>query len=67
MVWQAPKLVSLTFTGAQYDAYQTALGKARTRLRQAQETVDMVEELADKEIVALAAVLRNGIARNCGN
>jgi len=57
----APKLVSLTFTRTQYDAYQAALGNARTRLRQAQETVNMVAELADKEIVALAAMIRNGV------
>jgi hypothetical protein len=55
-----PKLVSLVFTGAQYEAFQVALRGAKSRLKQAQETVGMVKELADKEIVAIAAVLRNG-------
>ncbi len=57
----APRMVALTFTGAQYDAYQAALGAARTRLKQAGETVGMIEEFAaltDAEVVALAAEAR---------
>lgn len=54
----APKLVSLTFTGAQYEAYQEAIGKARTRLKMAGETIGMLEELADRDVVALAAMMR---------
>ncbi len=54
----APKLVSLTFTGAQYEAYQAALGKARTRLKMAQETIGMLDELSDRDVVAIAATLR---------
>ena len=56
----APRLVSLTFTGAQYEAYQVALGNARTRLKQAAETIAMLEELADSDVIAIGAVLRNG-------
>ena len=54
-----PKLISLVFTGDQYDAYQDALRGARTKLKQAAETIAMVRELEDRDIVALAAVLRN--------
>jgi len=60
-----PRLVSLTMTREQHEAYTEALGKARTRLRQAQETVDMVRELSEGEIVAIAAVVRNGSSQNC--
>jgi hypothetical protein len=56
----APRLVSYTLTGGQFDALQAAMGKARTRIKQAQELVGMVEELADRDIVAIAAVLHNG-------
>jgi ParB-like chromosome segregation protein Spo0J len=56
---QAPRLMTLTFTRAQSDAYHQALGKARTRLKQAQETVNMLEELSNADVVAIAAVLRN--------
>jgi hypothetical protein len=60
----APRLVSFTLTGAQYDALQEAMGHAKTRLKQAQELVGMVRELADKDVVALAALLRaQGMAR----
>jgi ParB-like chromosome segregation protein Spo0J len=57
---QTPRLMTLTFTRAQSDAYHNAMGKARTRLKQAQETIDMIEELSDADVVAIAAVLRNG-------
>lgn len=55
-----PKLVTLTFTGDQYDAYQAALGNAKTRLKMATETIGMLKELAERDVVAIAAVLRNG-------
>ncbi len=56
----APRLVSFTLTGAQYDTLQYAMGRARTRLKQAGELVGMVRELADSDVVAIAAVMRNG-------
>lgn len=55
-----PRMVALTFTAEQYEAYQQALGKARTRLRQAGETIGMLEELTDRDVVAIAAMMRNG-------
>lgn len=60
----APRIVSLTFTSKQFDEYKTALGAARTRLKQAQETIDMVSDLSDADVVAIAAVLRNGRSTN---
>lgn len=56
----APRTVTLVMTGAQYDEYQAALGKARTVLARAQETIGMVTDLSDGDVVAVAAVLRNG-------
>ena len=55
----APRLYSLMFTRKQHEQFQEALGKARTRLRIAQETIGMLEELSEADIVAIAAVLRN--------
>lgn len=63
----APRLVSLTFTGAQYDEYQAALGKARTRLKQAAQTNALIQSLAeatDAELIAAAAVITNGKTRS---
>jgi ParB-like chromosome segregation protein Spo0J len=62
----APRLVSFTLTGAQYDSLQQAMHQAKTRIKQAQELVGMVQELVDKDVVALAAVIRNGQADEAG-
>lgn len=57
----APRLVPLTMTQAQFAAWQAALGKARGRLGQAQATVDMVRDLSDSEVVAVAAALKGAL------
>jgi hypothetical protein len=54
-----PKLVSLVMTNEQHVQWTLAIRSARTKLLVAQATIDMVQELADREIVALAAALRN--------
>ena len=62
----APRLLTLALTAAQYEAWQLAIGKAKTRLKLAAETIGMVEELADRDIVAIAAVMRERHGRERG-
>lgn len=59
-----PKLVTLTFTSAQHAAFEAALNGARSHLRKAQAVVDMVRELSDSEVVAVAAALRTAAQGN---